>query len=332
MKRKSNKTIIALVIFIILALLVVLILPALSSTFIPDYSVKNVNRKGCSIYFETLEKIENATSEDVWPIEEYEHQVLQIVVEQSNFNIESNKIKNWIEQGGQLVYLVSDDDGIDYGVLEKEEKPIKTYNYGRGKIITCPVMDITNKQIINDSDTAYRLLREIQILDYEEIVFNEYYIAALLNEPVEDKNLWQIIPFGIRLILWQILFVVIAYFCYKGKRFGKALVLYEETEREKNEYLYAAANLYRHKKCWDLAIENYYNYLLKKARQFDTVNQDLEIFWEKMELPHIEKVREVMAFIKVKDQKHDEKTCMKMIGTLEELIEIMDKRSELYWK
>lgn len=329
MKNKSNKATFALLMSGLFFLGIALLMSYFIKDLTPKYSVKNIKDDGCSIYFGALERLEDTKVKSDVPVEYYDYDTLQVVTAKSKFNIYSEEVKTWIKEGGQLVYLVdSVFTEIDYGNLEEENGFITQYSYGKGKIITCPIKYVVNSRIISDRDVAYALFCQIHTLDYELIVFNEYYLFVLPKE----EGLWDVIPFDIKLILYQIAIIIGAFFFYKGKRFGKTIPLYEETERSKNEYLYAVANLYRHTKCWDLAIDSYYHYLLDKVSKVDYINKDLCDYWEKLELPHIQKVTEVMEFMKLKDQKHSEKKYIKIITTLEELIEIVDTRSELYWK
>lgn len=329
MKSRSNKGVIALLFVIPFLLIIAIFIPYLAKNLIPDYSVDNVTRKGCSIFFEALEQIEEARVESEMPIETYNYDTVQVVMPHTNFNINRNGVKDWIKAGGQLVYLQKYDiDEIGYASLEYEDDVVKRYSYGEGKIITCNVNHIINSQLISDRDAAYTLLKQIHTLDYQAIIFNEYYLFVL----PEKEGLWDVIPFGIKLILYQMMIIIAAFFYYKGKRFGKTVPLYEEEERSKNEYLYAAANLYRHEKCWDLAIDSYYDYLLHQAFRLDFVNKDLYDYWQKLELPEIEKVSQVIEFMKVKNQKHSERKYIHIITIIEELVEIIDTRSELYWK
>lgn len=329
MKKKNNKALVALLMSSLFFLGIVLIISYLVKDLTPKYSVENMKSEGCSIYFEALERLEDTKVKSDEPAQYYDYDILQVVTQQSKFNIYSDEVKTWIKEGGQLVYLVdSVFTEIDFGTLEEENGVIAQYSYGKGKIITCPIKYVVNSRLVYDRDTAYALLQQIHTLDYEYILFNEYYLFAL----TEEKGLWDVIPFGIKLILYQVVIIIGALFFYKGKRFGKVIPLYEETERSKNEYLYAAANLYRHTRCWDLAIDSYYHYLLDKVSKVDYESKDLYDYWEKRELPNIEKVKEVMEFVKLKDEKHSEGKYVKIITILEELIEIIDTRSELYWK
>lgn len=120
----------------------------------------------------------------------------------------------------------------------------------------------------------------VQQLGYSVEVSNEsyFYITS------ETKTLWDSLSMDQKFFCYQIILFLIAFFAYKGKRFGKPIPLYEEVERTENEYVYSAAALYKHAACWDLAAENYYKSFL---RLINKSHDNWLEYWEEEQLPDI---------------------------------------------
>jgi hypothetical protein len=192
-------------------------------------------------------------------------------------------------------------------------------------LIVDNVDNLTNKTLTKDTYYAYELLEVIHTYSDKSIYFNE----AHLYSNSSSKSLWDAVPIEFKYIIYQILMVLAAYIYYKGKRFGKPLPLYEEVERNENEYLYSAASLYRAAGAWDLMIDNYYEDFLKLM---DCSNEGWLEYWENEKLPALDKAKEVHNFINNKKAKANAKEYIQVVSTIEKLKKIYQKRREVYWK
>ncbi len=178
---------------------------------------------------------------------------------------------------------------------------------------------------MGDVSKAYNLVKELDSTSYKKIYFNEYNIFA----PGQQKGLWDYTPLGVKMIIYQLALVIIAFYYYKGKRFGKPIPLYEEVERSENEYVYNTASIYRQADCWDIMVESYYGSLLK---EMNSTHEHWLEYWERKSLPSLNNAKKVYNFMNNKKDKYNKNECMQIINIIEELKSILTKRRDSYWK
>lgn len=292
---------------------------------LPEYSVINKSRGGCSIYFETLQEFKYPVKRVLAEVKSIDIKDIQIMADSTTFNVNSNEIKNWVRKGGTLVYLSRNDIPLqEYGMPEIEEN-ITVYKYGEGVIIKLNGYHLTNKALAKNTDVAYELLGEMHKYKFKNIYFNEKY---LYSGEVKE-SLWDYIPIGYKFIAYQFILALIALFLYKGRRFGKVVPLYEETERDENEYLHSAAGLYKQAKSFDLMFEIYYKRFIKKMN----CNEDVWLnYWKEQNLPQYSKAKTIYEFANSSKKKYKNKEYIKIIAIIDELTEVLVKRREIQWK
>lgn len=295
---------------------------------LPNYSVINNAKGGYSIFYQGLKDLKYPVERTLKPVDSIEPQSVQIIADYGKFDINSPEIMQWIKKGGKLIYLTSKSlEETEYKLLSSEENGIDQYSYFKGKVITINPSYFTNKALVKDSDKAYKLVKVLDDLTYKKIYFNEYFIYL----PNVGGSLWDNIPFGIKIIVYQLALAIMAFYYYKGKRFGKPIPLYEETERIENEYLYNTASIYSRADCWDIITENYYTGLLKemKANHESWLEK-----WKKEELPSLKEAEKVYKFMDRmnKDKNCNGKECLQIINIIEELKNALAKRRDSYWK
>ncbi|MBC8060679.1 MAG: DUF4350 domain-containing protein [Clostridiaceae bacterium] len=289
-------------------------------------TVENNSGGGLSVFYKTLRELKLPVEKTLKPIEEASTKDIQIVVQSKNFDINSVEVEDWVNKGGILVYLSSDNLSLFKVSLTPEIKGnMKIYHMNKGIIIVEQPSYITNKTLMSNTSNAYELLNEICSKPYRNICFAEGYLFS----EIEEKSLWDFIPIEGKFIIYQVVLIGIAFFYYKGKRFGKALPLYDEVERDENEYLYSTASLYRVVKCWDLIAQNYYKSLLREIR-FSSEN--LVEYWEKENLPALSKAKKVYEFMENKNTRVKRKKYVEMISSIEQLKDILKKRRDINWK
>ncbi|NMM66018.1 DUF4350 domain-containing protein [Clostridium sp. P21] len=292
---------------------------------LPSYSVENKSKMGYNVFFQALKELNVPVYRTLNSVEDHDNSNIQIVVQGGNFNINDVKIKRWVNNGGVLVYLRSENSSLtEYGRNPKIKGKMKVYKYNKGTIITLNASYLTNETLTKDTGKAYELLKEIDDYKHKKIYFNE---ANLFS--ADKKSLWDCIPMEIKYIIYQFVIILAAFFYYKGKRFGKVIPLYEEEEREENEYLYSAASLYRQAKCWDIMVESYYKSFLKKVNHSSC---EWLKYWESEKLPNLDKAKKVYKFMNVKEAKIKSKEYIQIVNILEQLINDLEKRRDLYWK
>lgn len=323
MKKRTSKDIILFIILIPTFLFLAFFISSRIESKLPSYSVINKSRTGLSVFYETLKELKYPVDRTIKPIKSYDKKSIQIAAETGNLDINSEEIKRWIEDGGTLIYLR---DNI-FGSIEYEVNPglsITTSKLKKGNIVEVEGRGLTNKALTKSTDLAYELLMEIDKYPYDKIYFNEAHLY-----PSAKKSLWDSVPIGVKYICYQLIIIIIAFFYYKGKRFGKPIPLSDEVERRENEYLYSTASLYRQAKCWDLMAESYYKSLLRSINYYD--GNWLE-YWERENLPSYDNAKKVYDFMNNRNEKAKMKDYIQIVNTIEYLKNILKKRGDLSWK
>lgn len=326
MKKKTNKDMILFIIILPLFLYLAFNLSNHAENSLPYYSVINKGRMGCSVFYEALKRLNYPVKRSMETNNKYDIRDIQLVAENRGFDVNSPDIKDWIFKGGVLIYLVPNNlNNMDYGEIAENNLDLTIYKYGRGKIITFNVFKITNKSLCKDTESAYELLKEIDKNKQRNIIFNEYYMFSNLNR----NTLWDFIPSGVKFIMYQIAIVVAAFFYYKGKRFGKAVPIYEEVERIENEYVYASGALLRQADCWDAMFDIFYKVFLKELNPPD---ENWLEHWRKFNLPYKDKAEELFSFVNKIDEKTTQKEYKNAVYILEQLTNILKQRRDGAWK
>lgn len=326
MKKRVSRDLIIFIILIPIFLWVAFQLSSSMDNRLPSYSVINKSKMGLSVFYETLKELNYPVERSLKTLNTENVGTVQIAAMGGEFDVNDIKVRNWIRDGGTLVYLANEKyPNIGYAVTPEIIGNISLYNYPNGILIVANVDNLTNEALVKDTQYAYELLEVIHTYSSKGIYFNE----AHLYPNSSSKSLWEAIPVEYKYIIYQILIVLAACMYYKGKRFGKPIPFYEEVERTENEYLYSAASLYRAVGAWDLMLENYYNNFLK------TINcreEDWLEYWKNEKLPDLGKAKRVNAFINGKKAKRKAKEYIQVVSTLEQLKKTFEKRREAYWK
>lgn len=326
MKLRLNKDLIILFILIPLFLAGAFFISNRLEDKLPDYSVINKSRNGYSILYESLSKLNSPVERTLEAVEKHETDAIQLVPGSGYFDINSDKIKDWIEKGGTLVYLTPGNrHNISYGIEGEKEGSVTLYHYGKGVLMAADGALFTNRSLAEGTSNAYWVLKEIYRQGNKKIFFNETHLFAV----PEKSTLWDFVPVEVRYILYQLAIIIAAFFYYKGKRFGKAVPFYEEAERSENEYLYSAANLYRAANSFDIMLESFYGSFLK---DIDSFNESWLEYWETQNLPSFDKAKKVYEFMNNRKEKLSTKEYIEMITTIDQLRSILKKRREGHWK
>lgn len=323
MKRRTNKDIILFLILIPLFLAGAFYIQSRMDNKLPSYTVDNKGRLGYSIFFETLKELNYPVEKSLSEVGAHDADSIQIVAALSGFDVNSEKVKNWVEDGGTLVYLTPRNiQFIGYEGIPEVKGNLRIYSFGEGNIIASDIDYLANKTLVKKKDNAYALYKEIAALN-KKIYFNEAHIFVRTVE----ASLWDYVPIELKFIIYQILLVLTAFFYYKGKPFGKPVPLYEEVEREENEYLYSSAALYKQADSWDLMFDIYYRSLLK---ELNCQEEEFLDIWKREDLPHFNKAQKVYEFAKLKNKKKP-REYMKIVNILEGLSKVLKNRRDVKW-
>jgi len=335
LKLKSKKEIIFIIFLVPLFLLVSLNFGN-GKDWTGSYTVLSKGDKGFSGVYKTLKALNYAVKLENNNLKKVQKDSLQIIVQSRNFDIESEEVKDWIYNGGKLLCLkTSDTDKVVlYGQVVKQTDDIfTTVQYGKGYLVFANGDSFTNKGLLKSTDNAYSILQEIDSLGYKKICFNEFYFY----NSGEETSLWGNMPISFKVIIYQFIFLIAAILFSRGKRFGKIVPLYEETERTENEYIYSVASLYKQGKCWDVIIESYYEEFIGEFRKgysrLEEINKgNWYKYWEKEQLPSSNKAKKLQEFMGSQSKKGKAKEYIQMIQNIEQLKKTLKKRRENHWK
>ncbi len=325
-KKRTSRDLIIFIILIPLFLWISFELSSRLGNSLPDYSIGNKSKNGLSIFYEVLGELKYPARRSVKPLVLESKDTVQIVAAGGNFDINNTDIKNWVKEGGTLVYLAKEDfPGLDYEAAPEVRGGMEFYKYGRGSVVGASAEKLTNIKLTMDTEYAYSFFELLYGYGGMDIYFNE----AHLYSDMGGGSLWYAVPAEIKFIIYQLLLVIAAIIYYKGKSFGKPITLLEEEERSENEYLYSAAALYRAAGAWDIMLDNYYKSFINVI---PSAEEDWLEYWEREKLPSLDKAKEVHEFIKSKGKGVRAKEYIHALSTLDKLKKILEKRRETYWK
>ena len=328
MKRKIDREIIIFAILIPLFVYISFYTVSRSEGRLPPYSVTNKSRLGYSVFYEALAMLKYPIERTLKSPVSHPAEGIHIIAQSEGFDINDTEIKSWIADGGKIVYLSPLGFGhIDYAVAPVIKGDYKLYSFGKGAVISGSVTDVCNSALLKDTAKAYQLL---EIMDQhrsmdDQLYFNE---SAMFQTGVKD-SLWDHTSLGIKYLIYQLVILLMAYFYYRGKRFGKPVPLYEEVERTENEYLYSTASLYRQAGCWDLILDNYYQALVQSM---NCSQDNWLLYWEENSLPDYRKAKQVYQFMEGLQPKPNAKECFQIVLAIEQLRSILKKRRDGVWK
>lgn len=316
----SQRSNILLVVIILMCILVGTGIASRKEGVWSSYSINSTSHMGYSILYETFQRLGMKVSSTSVPMEQIDIDTCQIIA--SDYEFDKEEHLDWVEQGGILVYI-HDGSQDEIDIIENEIE--------KGKVIDIYGGDLlTNAALANKTKDGYEFYKEIaEQTQGKKIVFNEYYL--------QDKyqpSWWNVMPGPIKLMIMQLSLCLIFYIWYKGKRFGKAMDLVEEVEREENEYLLSVARLYRKAGAWELAIRSYYKELLRKLFRLTSKDEDFLEVWKAERLPDVALAHKVDDYMKQMQPNHKirSKEAKEILVVIEYLLQVIEKRREEYWK
>ncbi|MGM0369509.1 MAG: hypothetical protein ACQEP9_03760 [Bacillota bacterium] len=313
MTKKLDKELVYLAVAVITFLVIIVVVYNYFGQNYPDYSVLNKSQTGYSIFYESLKREGYQVDRTLEAPSEHQAKTVQLIVRSnSEFDLASNpQLEEWIKQGGVAVILAPK---LDLEVLE----------VGSGTVIKIDRSVVTNDYLLEDTSRAYSLVAKLADYEPQTIYFNEHNLFQMSD----TKNLWDITPLLIKVLIYQLALVAIAFLYYQGRRFGKPKPLVSEVERSENEYLHSAAALYYQAECWDLLVEYYYNDFLNSLAYSQ---QNWLELWQQKDLPEFNKAKQLQQSLAELEEDVTRKEALKIISDLEELQEILNKRRDQYW-
>lgn len=324
MKGRVNKDLVIFMILIPIFVFFTLFLSSRMENQLPDFSIDNKSAMGYSVFFEVLRDLDYPVERSSLEVYSHNPNSIQIVADGSFNFIYNTKIIEWIEKGGILIHLTPNRVQRNYGI-EVNKDSLSLNLIGDGMIISADGRPFTNRGLMESKDIPYELMLEVGSLEYDRIYFNE----AHMYLTTEKENIWSVTPMGIKLILYQLLLVLAAFFYYKGKIFGRIEPLYEELQRNENEYLYSVASLYQQGKCWDIILDSYLKGLL---REMNSSEEEFLDYWkESKDYNKARKIHDFLNKLKI-DKRQKEKDYISIINQMEELRSKIRKGRDENWK
>jgi len=211
----------------------------------PAFRASSTGIHGTSLFFDTLRHMGYSVDVSRRPLSRYTNtQYAYIIIQPSHFGrADVDDIFTWVSQGGLLVFLQNGYSTVLDGLITDGGIPfgnLMLYELGQGVVVTGRASEITNYNLMNNSETGAILHGIIHYSRANRVWFCEYYHTAVR----ESDNLFARLPLIARIIFVQLMLVAIMIVWHLGKRFGNAVPYYQEHEREENEHVYALARLY----------------------------------------------------------------------------------------
>ncbi|MCT4604539.1 MAG: hypothetical protein N4A64_00325 [Marinisporobacter sp.] len=289
----------------------------------------NTSKRGVSIYYDTLKALGYSVTVDAASFLDQESKGIFVITENKQpLSFKLEEAENFIKKGGKLIYLTDQYKKYKYpNLLKKYKEKAFVYALGKGRIMIGDINLITNKTLLKNKEGAYFVLKCIE--DFKgDIYFNEYYRFKQGQTPSLYRNL----PFYVKVILFQLIFFIAGGIVYLGKRFGKAKRIINEIERDENEYLYAAANLYEKGGSMNTVYNEFFMELQKEVNKTfkrRVKKEEIMDLWEKHSMPHKEKALRIFHGPLVTNHQKD---FMRSIKDMDELTQMLAKRREVAWK
>jgi len=199
---------------------------------------------------------------------------------------------DWVYKGGRLIYLESAEySTADYRLSLRVDNPginangYTLYSYGLGEIITGSADPLLNKALMENSSTGIDFTLLLDRWNIPNLYFSES-IHGYLN----TGNAWYRTPEILKIFVYQLAVIVALVIWHFGKRFGKPVPYFEETEREENEHIKALANIYNKSGATGVVLSNYNRRFIEHcARAFhvsaDYAHYNLQALWRGASLP-----------------------------------------------
>ena len=211
----------------------------------PEFTVFSTGPNGAGLFYDTLKKLNYPVVAWNSPVnaESGVHDAYVVIMPDGFGRAEVSDAFEFVSRGGRLIYL--DDDNSSEIRRALREYPfddfgeLRGYRIGVGEIVTGGASGILNANLMNESAYARAVARILSNWKPGQIRFAEYYHGYRSSE-----NLFSQMPAIIKLVFFQIIFIALIMILHFGKRFGKPVPLYEETERAGDEYVRALAGFY----------------------------------------------------------------------------------------
>jgi hypothetical protein len=213
----------------------------------PPFAPFSVTETGTSVFYDTLRFMGYPVSVGYTPLtRDSDTNYIYVLIQPHTPAVTkeaAEEMLDWVRRGGRLIFLHNNPptevDSLLAGIQRRNIHDFLYYNIGLGVVVTGRASPVTNQRLIQQPEPAVQLHEMISRWDGERIIFSAYYYGT-----TQPDNLFTVLPLVVRLTIIQSGIAVLYYLWHLGKRFGKPVPAYEETEREENEHVRALARLY----------------------------------------------------------------------------------------
>lgn len=290
---------------------------------------QNTSLKGISLFYDALKEMDYSVEIDSQDFLEHPSDDIYIIAErQASSSFPFEKAIQWIKNGGKLVYFSDNPLFYQEGQLIKQyQGKAFLYSLEKGSLLLGDIDLISNETLAIEKEGAIfivGILEELQGTPY----FNEYYRLLRGNGP----SLYGDLPLHIKILLFQLFLLLMCSMVYFGKRFGKAEGIMEEIERDENEYLHAAANLYEKADATDIIQDAYYKEFKNHAKYFTIQNMDLNEFNNIGDIYDFSQWDHGIEMLDKNEKNLSKKEIFHRIKEMDECIETLVQRREEIWK
>lgn len=275
---KKTKEILLFVLLIFIFLAVTVYTSSDKAINYPDYTTFSANNGGASLLLDSLKAMGFPAEASLRYINDStDKNDIQIIIAPSFLYYDearSKEIADWVLKGGNLLFFEEDlaftkdylKNKLDFSNAVTSSG-FTIVKHGLGTIYFGNADKITNESLMANPENGQIIADIMRLHYYNKIYFNESYHGYAVSE-----RLWDGLPFTAKLISIQILIITVVGVLYLGKRFGRPLPLYEEDEREENEYVYTLSNLYINAGMGEAAVNAYLDKFLEAARIYFSIS------------------------------------------------------------
>ncbi|MCL2372794.1 MAG: DUF4350 domain-containing protein [Defluviitaleaceae bacterium] len=239
--KKQNTVFLMLV--VIIAFLVLFIFDTGDTA--PAYSAISTNETGSSLLYDTLRYMGHPVQLSRRPLTTATNpQHVYIIIQPYAPNVNSERgeeILEWVSSGGRLIFLSSPSPNIMDRIAPGEGRSLHgfiSHRIGMGELIIGPAFPLLNASLMAQPQLGQGIEYILREWNAPQIFFAAYYHGMEQGETFLGR-----LPFIVQLIFAQLAILGVFAVWHFGKRFGKAMPFYEETEREENEHVRALARL-----------------------------------------------------------------------------------------
>ncbi|MCL2363260.1 MAG: DUF4350 domain-containing protein [Defluviitaleaceae bacterium] len=213
----------------------------------PPYSPFLTDEPGTSLLFDTLQHMGYPVRMSYAPLTRTRNNDhVHVIIQPFNPPVTTEmaeEMLEWVYSGGRLIFLHNNLQNEMNRLLPNDPGRmvygLAYFYHGAGSVVTGRANPIVNRSLLDDAAGGAAVHSVLSEWGADRIYFVVYYHG--FHPP---ETMFSSLPLVVRLVLIQLGITVLMLLWHVGKRFGRAIPAFEETEREENEQVRAVARLY----------------------------------------------------------------------------------------